>query len=101
MFQQVCQRTYNTTFFKYVQQISSRSYSIIVVLAHSEKRKDFREIIFGTICRSKAFLRGVLKMFIVGVNTSNRRVAVKVRQKNACRYSCDIPFSCVGYYTQL
>jgi hypothetical protein len=100
-FQQVCQRTYNTSLFKFVQRFSSRSYSIIVVLVNSEKHKNFRESIFGTIYMSKPFLQGVLKMFIVAVNTSNRRVEVKVMHKNACSYSYDIPFSCMRYYTQL
>jgi len=80
-FQQMCQRTYSTSFFKHVQRFSFRIYSIIVFLAHSEKRKDFRETIFGTLHMSKGVLLGVLKMSIVAVNTSNRRFAVKVTQK--------------------
>ena len=93
--------TYSTSFFTYVQQFSFRSYSIRVVLAHSQKRKVFTESIFGTKYMLETFLQSVINIFIVAVNTCNQRVAVKVTHKNACTYSCDIPFSCLRYYTQL
>jgi len=80
----VCQKAHHNSSFKYVQRFSSRICSIIVALPRSEKRKDFRESIFGKIYMSTAFLQGVLKMFIVKVSTSNWsnwRVAVKATHK--------------------
>jgi hypothetical protein len=50
---------------------------------------------------SKAFLQGVNKMFIVSEYTSNWRAAAQATLKNAFRYSCDIPVSCIRYYTRV